>query len=418
MKLQLENYFFKWYKTLVLILCMNNSLKVLEVLTNPNLDEEFLKASVLQSDEHFNQKLAVLFRRYYGVYTLNKKEATIEPDVMIKKIVQHKREKRFEEDKYWSIWKEEGHFFGFIEGFFHAQEGKNQLCKVRGRKLNEDFLLTKSRQSELKLKFGIENQVQYFKNPDVFAFRFRTLEEFRVFLRINKIERMVGRREGMVKGMHYNIYEAGIAVAKDEALKQIFKEGVLNKETGEIEKKFFDSELKLTKNGLYAVLASFKGYGPKIAKMVLNLVFDVPIVAVDRRVLRSALALKLVALQPAYFTKIKFRHGMEGASEKELIDKISSLSEKYALEKTEEVLNVSFSNSAFLSEADYLLFMYNGGDGWNFKEDIKKLEEKSPVCRVGKCCFDEAGVCLLRRKFEYKEYTGEEAKVAVLRTNG
>ena len=395
---------------------MNNYLKILDIITNPNLNEEFLKQNILEkSEEEGDLKLAVLFRRYYGIYELIEKEEQIHPKDMITKIVQHKREARFKDDKYWSIWKEGGYFFGFVEGFFHAQEGKNQLCKIVGRSLEEDFLLTQTRKNELKRKFGVEFQIEYFKNPDIFAFRFKNLEEFRVFLRINKIERMVGRKEGMQKGMHFNIYTAIIEIAGDEALKEIFKNGVINPETGQIDKKFFDSNLPLTKNGLFAVLSSFKGYGAKISKMVMNLVFDVKIIAVDRRVLRSALLLDLVKLTNAYTEKVKTKFDFKDEQKKQIIDKISSLSEKYALSKAEEVLNESFANSHFLSEADFLLFMYNGGDNWNFKQQIEELDKKEDICRVGKCCFDETGVCKLRRKFEYKEYGEEKSQISVLR---
>jgi hypothetical protein len=397
---------------------MNNSLKILEILTNPNLKDDFLHKSVLEDkEEHYDLKLATLFRRYYGAYILKEEESTIEPNKMIEKIVKTKREKRFTEDKYWSIWKEDGYFLGFVEGFFHAQEGKNQLCKIKGRTLEEDFLLTTARIYDLRQKYNIKYQIDYFKNPDIFVSRFQNLEEFRVFLRINKIERMVGRKEGMVKGMHYNIYTAIYEISKDEALKEIFKKGVLNKETGEIDKKFFNSEIPLTKNGLFAILSSFNGYGAKISKMVMNLVFDVKIVAVDRRVLRSAIILNLVLLSDFYLNKVKMRFKLEGANLKEVADRVSSLSEKYALTRTEEELNEKFENSPFLSEADFLLFMYNGGDGWNILEELAKIDSQQEICRVGKCCFDETGVCRLRRKFEYKEHSKEPSKISVLRYN-
>ena len=394
----------------------NSSFQVLDIISNPNLNEDFLKQTILEKEDQDPElKLAVLFRRYYGVYPLNENEENLEPSKLISHIVKYKRRKKFTEDRYWSIWKEEGYFFGFVEGFFHAQEGKNQLCKIRGRRLDEDFLLTPTRRNNITRKFNIINQIDYFKNPDIFVYRFQTLEEFRVFLRINKIERMVGRREGMQKGMHYNIYTAICEIAKDEALKEIFKNGVIDEETGKINNKFFDSNMPLTSNGLFSILSSFKGYGAKISKMVMNLVFDIKIVAVDRRVLRSSIILNLVNLSNTYISKVQNKFNLSN-NKKEIADKISALSEKYALSKTEEVLNTNLANSYFLSEADFLLFMYNGGDGWNFKDEMIKLDEKEEICRVGRCCFDEKGVCKLRRKFEYKEYDESEAsQVSVLR---
>lgn len=385
---------------------MNNSLKILDIITNKNLDEDYLKLSILQNPaEHFAPKIAVLFRRYYGLYNLTTEdENENNPDILIKKIVKHKREKRFTENKYWSIWKEEGRFFGFIEGFFHAQEGKNQLCKIVGRKIDEDFLILKHEQRNLKETFNIENQIDYFKYPEVFAERFKTQEDLRVFLRINKIQRMVARREN-AKGMHYNIFSAAIEIAKDYNLKNIFKHGI----NGDV--KFFESKNKLEAEGLRLILSSFSGYGPKITKMVMNLVFDVPIVAVDRRVLKSAILLNLVQLNNVYIEKIKTKYGLENANFKQVTDKISSLSEKYPLTKTEEELNIMFHSSPFVSEADYLLFMYNGGDNWNF------AEEESDVCKVGKCMFDEKGICKLRKKVEYEESFEMPSQVAVLRYN-
>jgi hypothetical protein len=373
---------------------MNNLLKILEILTNPHLKEDDLQKNILAKEEHFDVKLAVLFRRFYGVFKMEEGEC-LEPIKIIEKAVLQKRLERFTQNKYWSIWKEEGYFLGFVEGFFHAQEGKNQLCKIRGQNLEDDLLLTPLRKSELKKKFGDISQIDYFKNPDIFVFRFRTLEEFRVFLRVNKIERMVGKKEGMQKGMHYNIYTAICEIAKDEFLKEIFKNGVINKETGKIDTKFFDSKNPITKNGLFAILASFKGYGPKISKMVMNLVFDVWLVAVDRRVLRSSLTLKMVDLGNDYITKISTKFDLKNP--KEIADKIASLSEKYALKKAEEVLNKELSNSPFLSEVDFLLFMYNGGDGWNLPP--KPLEDE--VCGVGRCLRDENGICKLRKKVSY-----------------
>ena len=404
--MQLEILIFTNIYFLILFLSkfMNKTLRIFEILTKPNLLEEVLKEEILESDfEQHEVKLAVLFRRYYGNYSLSTEEEELPLEAMIQKIVKTKRKERFEKDKYWSIWKEDGLFFGFMEGFFHAQEGKNQLCKIRGKKIDNDFLIDKTRQWNLKNEFGIESQSDYFKSPDIFAFRFQTLEEFRVFLRIHKIERMVPKSIDVPKGMHLNIYQSAIAISKDTKLKKIFREGLVNSENGEIDKSFFDISAKLTKTGLYTILSSFRGYGPKISKMVMNLVFDVPIIAVDRRVLRSAIMLSLVELKDEYYEKIKNKFEMQSAGKKELADKISAISDLYALSNTETVLNEMFANSAFLSEADYLLFMYNGGDGWNFHEDVKKLDAAGEMCRLGKCCFDETGACLLRRKVEYAE---------------
>jgi hypothetical protein len=373
---------------------MNNLLKILEILTNPNLNEEDLRVNILKKEDNLDVKLAVLFRRFYGVFKLEDEFST-QPLEIISKIVQFKRRERFEKNKYWSIWKEEGFFFGFVEGFFHAQEGKNQLCKIRGQTIEEDILLTSNRKSEIKKKFGNISQLDYFKNPDIFVFRFRSLEEFRVFLRVNKIERMVGKREGMQKGMHFNIYVAICEIAKDEFLKEVFKNGVLNKDTGKIDAKFFDSKNCITKNGLYAILSSFKGYGPKISKMVMNLVFEVGIVAVDRRVLRSALVLKMVQLKEDYLEKIAKKFNLQNFDD--IAYKTSSLSEKYALKTTEDILNRELYSSPFLLEADFLLFTYNGGEGWNFNKE----SFDDDVCKVGRCLLDEEGVCKLRKKFQY-----------------
>ena len=224
-----------------------------------------------------------------------------------------------------------------------------------------------------------------------------------MFLRINKIQRMVARTEN-TKGMHHNIFMAGTEIAKDYNLKNLFKHGVHS------DIRFFESKNKLDAEGLKLILSSFSGYGPKIAKMVMNLVFDVSIVAVDRRVLKSAICLNLVQLAPAYIQKVKEKHLLHNASFKEVADKISSLSESYALKKTEEELNLMFSHSHFISEADYLLFIYNGGDNWNFNTEEKGEE----ICRVGKCCFDKDGVCKLRKKVEYAEHEAP-SQVAVLR---
>lgn len=384
---------------------MNNSLKILDILTNKNLDEAFLRQTILENKtEDFSLKLAVLFRRYYGVYVLSEEEEIEEPEKIIKKIVSIKRTERFTQNKYWSIWKEEGRFFGFMEGFFHAQEGKNQLCKIRGRTIEDDFLITKHKQRHLKQTFQINNQIDYFKHPEVFAERFETQEDLRVFLRINKIQRMVARREN-AKGMHHNIFLAGSEIAKDYNLKNLFKHGIHN------EVKFFESTNKLDPEGLKLILSSFSGYGPKITKMVMNLVFDVFIVAVDRRVLKSAILLNLVQLAPAYINKIKEKFNLQNANEKEVADKISSLSEKYPLTKTEKELNFMLAGSYFISEADYLLFMYNGGDNWNFEKTIKEDE----ICGVGKCCFDENGICKLRKKLEYEDNSDNPSSVSVLR---
>lgn len=395
---------------------MNNSLKILDILTNKNLVDEFLRKEVLESKiENPEVKLAVLFRRYYGTFTLIDKE-NLEPEQIIKKIIYFQRQKRFGEDKYWSIWREDGFFFGFIEGFFHAQEGKNQLCKIKGKPIRDDFLIPNFRKTDIMKKYKIENQIDYFKNPDVFVFRFETLEEFRVFLRVNKIERMVGKLANTKRGMHFNIYDSVNRVAKSEDLKQIFAEGVMN-EAGEIDRYLFESKTRITKNGIHAILGSFMGYGPKLVKMVMNLVFDIPIIAVDRRILRSAVMLSMVNLKEDYVARIKSKFEIEHSEMEKIAHKISSLSEKYALGKAEDRLNQTFLHSPFLSEADYLLFMYNGGAGWNFHENMKKLDAKGEMCRLGKCCYDDTGVCRLRRKVEYQEHSSSPSSVQILRSS-
>lgn len=397
--------------------CLNETLQILDILTNKNLLEEGLKIEYLENaNVSPNIKLAILFRRYYGIYFIQDDEAWETPENLIRNIVTHKRKERFKKDKYWSIWKEEGYFFGFIEGFFHAQEGKNQLCKIRGRSISEDFLLPRFRQEILSHKFKIENQIDYFKTPAVFIERFETLEEFRLFLRVNKINRMVAKHANTNKGMHLNIYSSIKRIASDEALIEIFNEGVTNETALQIEKTLFQRNSPLTKKGLYAILSSFRGYGPKIAKMVMNLVFDIGIIAVDRRVLRSSIMLSLYELSPHYINKIVKKYNIQEDNKKEIAHKISSLSEKYSLLKTEEALNDIFQTSPFLSEADYLLFMYNGGEGWNFNFEAQELHGKGDMCRVGKCCFDKDGICLLRKKVQYKEYA-EKSIVKVLRYN-
>lgn len=392
---------------------MNKDLKVLDILTNKNFIEDILKKHYLEEEhEDCELKLAVLFRRYYGVYNEDFNEKLLPPSQIIKNIIQFKRLERFTQNKYWSIWREEGLFFGFIEGFFHAQEGKNQLCKIKGRKIEEDFLLPNFRKLEIKKKFKIVDQIDYFKSPESFVFRFQDLEEFRIYLRVNKIDRMVARRENILKGMHFNIYKSVLEISKNEDLKQIFEGGLINPETGKIDKKFFDSEVALTQNGLYAVLSSFMGYGPKIAKMVMNLVFDVPIIAVDRRVLRSALMLSMFNLNAFYYDKIISKFNMQNCNKKQLIDKVSSLSERSILMKAENKLNTMFKNSYFLAEVDYLLFTYNGGEGWNLE-----YSKEENLCRVGRCCFDEFGTCMLRKKVEFKDNAEEKTTIKTFRYN-
>jgi hypothetical protein len=390
---------------------MNNYLQILNILTNINCNEDQLRQIIFDDDaqEEHELKFAILFRRYYGVYKMTTEEEIINPKEMIIKIVQFKRDERFAKNKYWSIWKENGYFFGFIEGFFHAQEGKNQLCKILGRKIEEDFLLNNLRRKEIQKKFNITDQIDYFKNPDIFVFRFKNLEEFRVFLRINKIQRMVAKKEGTQKGMHFNIYNAVLEISQDESLKAIFQDGILNKKTGELEKQFFESDTFLTTNGLLAILSSFKGYGAKISKMVMNLVFDIKIIAVDRRVLKSSITLNLIDLSN-YIQKIKNKFQLHNNNKKEIATKISSISDQSILNEADKMLNIKFSKSLFLSEIDFLLFMYNGGDNWNISQETKK-----EICEVGNCLLDEFGVCKLRKKIEYQEYKGENSEIEVFR---
>ncbi len=194
--------------------------------------------------------------------------------------VKNCRNHRFAGDNYWKIWKEYGEFFGFIEGFFHVMDGTNQLYKIpeKERQIFQSSgnLLKNFQNCAQLLEYFLENGIK----------RLASIHANRIFLASSRIE---------------NDFHG--CVPKD-----------------------------------FETLLTFDGYGRKIANMVMNFVFDIPRIAIDVRVFRSAVNLELV---PASFADMgKFP--------------------KYRL-LAEEILHQKFAKSIFLIEMDYLLFSHGEG---------------------------------------------------------
>ncbi len=189
------------------------------------------------------------------------------------------RNNRFQTDPYWKIWKQYGEFFGFVEGFFHKLDGTNQLYKIP------------------------ESERQIFTSPSLILSNFSSGDDLAKYLKSNKILRMVNQSAK-------NIYTASQILLPQN---------------------------KIPKPNSIDDLMKFSGYGRKIANMTMNLVFDIPRIAIDVRVFRAAITLGLLP---------------ESLSQNLKSDKNKLLAEN--------ILHQTFQNSIFLIEMDYLLFCEGG----------------------------------------------------------
>lgn len=189
------------------------------------------------------------------------------------------RKNRFLSNEYWAIWKKYGKFFGFIEGFFHKLDGTNQLYKIPD---SEKFL---------------------FQSPRNLIDNFASDIELAMYFQKHNIKRMV------------NVNAKNIL----EASKQLYELNDIH-----------------TPDSLESLM-QYNGYGRKIANMIMNVVFDIPRIAVDVRVFRAALNLGLLP------NKFINQHKK---------DKIKL--------QAENILHKTFENSKFLIEMDYLLFEEGG----------------------------------------------------------
>lgn len=153
-----------------------------------------------------------------------------------KEVVLQKRSARFELDPYWKIWKEYGKCFAFLEGFFHKQNGQNQLDKIP------------------------ESDKMFFTDPAILLRTFETSDKLAIYFQRHGIRRMV------------NVISEEIILACNKLVAE------------------FNNNVPRTRHELMM----FSGYGRKIANMLLNCAFDQPTIAIDVRVYRSALALGLL----------------------------------------------------------------------------------------------------------------------------
>ena len=147
------------------------------------------------------------------------------------------RRYRFEQNTYWSIWKSYGVFFAFVVGFFHRQDGTNQLYKIP----DEDKTI--------------------FQSPKKLRSAFDSEKDFAQYLSSYNIKRMVNQNA------------AHILAACDR---------IIDNYNGCVPQTLEE-------------LLQFRGYGRKIANMFLNVAFDKPRIAVDIRVFRAAVRLGLLS---------------------------------------------------------------------------------------------------------------------------
>jgi hypothetical protein len=189
------------------------------------------------------------------------------------------RKARFINDEYWAIWKKYGEFFGFLEGFFHKTDGTNQLYKIPE---NEKFL---------------------FQFPQNIVDNFKSDKDLALYLQKHNIKRMVNENARNLILASTELYEAN-TILKPKNLEELMK---------------------------------YRGYGRKIANMVMNVVFDIPRIAVDVRVFRAGVNLGLLP--------------------KEFLNQHNK--DKFKI-KAEMILNEMFKDSKFLIEMDYLLFQEGG----------------------------------------------------------
>ncbi|MFT4968168.1 MAG: endonuclease III [Candidatus Deianiraeaceae bacterium] len=167
--------------------------------------------------------------------------------------VRNARSERFANDEYWAIWRQYGNVVGFIEAFFHKQNGFNMLPRI------------------------------FSKYPDEIP-TFQNCEEFLKRFKDDKVLVVLFEDCGITR-MRHTIAET--------IWNAVFK--LQNEYGGVVPQKRWQ-------------LLNFNGFGRKIANMLMNLTFDLPEIGIDVRVFRAACNLGFIPFSPKQFASdsIKF----------------------------------------------------------------------------------------------------------------